>query len=217
MKKGDFIWGALFLAFCVVLVIPSSREAFIAFTETYKLIGGFLKFSVLATMGGMLATRVGTGEWTFPSFFLTRAIIWGFFGMVITMVFSVFATGVANLQATGVLPFEGVSLAFAFFAATLMNVSFGPTFMYAHRITDTYLDMRHEAVKDISLTTIVQRIDTVGFVTFVVMKTIPFFWIPAHTLTFLLPSEYRVLAAAMLSIALGLILTITKKKPSEVA
>jgi hypothetical protein len=49
------------------------------------------------------------------------------------------------------------------------------------------------------------------------MKTIPFFWIPAHTLTFLLPSEYRVLAAAMLSIALGLILTITKKKPSEVA
>ena len=189
MKKGDFIWGALFLAFCVVLVIPSSREAFIAFTDTYKLIGGFLKFSILASMGGMLATRVGTGEWTFSSYFLTRAVIWGLFGMLITMIFTIYATGVVKLQEVGLLPFEGASLAFAFFTATLMNVTFAPTFMYAHRITDTYLDMRHEAVQDITLTKIVQRIDTVGFVTFVVMKTIPIFWIPAHTLTFLLPNR----------------------------
>ncbi|MBK5251987.1 MAG: hypothetical protein JJE29_05070 [Peptostreptococcaceae bacterium] len=53
------------------------------------------------------------------------------------------------------------------------------------------------------------------FVSFVLAKTIPFFWIPAHTLTFLLPGQYRVLAAAMLSIALGLILTLAKIKKTD--
>lgn len=217
MKKGDFIWGGLFLAFCIVLAVPSTREAFVAFTDTYKLIGGFLKFSILATMGELLARRVGTGEWTFPSYFITRGVIWGLLGMLITMIFTVYATGVVKLQAIGLLPFEGVAVSFAFFTATLMNVTFGPTFMYVHRISDTFLDMRHEGVEDLTLTKVVQRIDTAGFVTFVVGKTVPFFWIPVHTLTFLLPSEYRVLSAAMLSIALGLILTVAKKKQSKTA
>lgn len=211
MKKGDFIWGGLFLAFCVILAIPGTREAFIAFTDSYKLIGGFLKFSVLATMGELLARRVGGGEWTFPSYFITRVVIWGLIGMLVTMIFTIFATGVLKLQEIGLLPFAGTSIAFAFFTATLMNATFGPTFMFAHRISDTYLDMRHEGIRELTLGQVVQRIDTAGFVTFVVGKTIPFFWIPAHTLTFMLPSEYRVLSAAMLSIALGLILTIAKK------
>ncbi len=215
MKKGDFIWGGLFLGFCLILAIPSTREAFIAFTDTYKLIGGFLKFSVLATMGELLARRVGTGEWEFPSYFFLRALVWGVLGALITMIFTIYATGVLELQEIGVLPFKGSAFSFAFFTATLMNITFGPTFMYTHRITDTYLDMRHEGVKNISITKVVQRIDTASFVSFVVMKTVPFFWIPAHTLTFLLPGQYRVLAAAMLSIALGLILTVAKKKQSD--
>jgi hypothetical protein len=217
MKKGDFIWGGLFLAFCLVLVFPESRTAFISFTEAHKLIGGFLKFSVLATMGELLAGRVANGKWKFSSFFFVRAIIWGVLGMLITMIFTIYATGVVKLQASGLLPFEGVNLAFAFFTALLMNATFGPTFMYAHRISDTYLDMKYEGVKDLTVTKVVQRIDTASFVTFVVAKTVPFFWVPAHTLTFLLPSEFRVLAAAMLSIALGLILTIAKKKKSASA
>ncbi|MFA9423293.1 MAG: hypothetical protein ACERLG_06930 [Sedimentibacter sp.] len=215
MKKGDFIWGGLFLGFCIMLVVPGIREAFIAFTETHKLIGGFVKFSILATMGELLAIRVGNGEWVFPCYFITRVVIWGFIGMLLTMIFTIYATGVENLQKIGILPFEGMNIAFAFFTAALMNATFGPTFMYAHRISDTYLDMRHKGVKDLSLTKVVQNIDTASFVTFVIVKTIPIFWIPAHTLTFLLPSEYRVLAAAMLSIALGLILTVAKRKKSQ--
>jgi len=43
-------------------------------------------------------------------------------------------------------------------------------------------------------------------------KTIPFFWIPAHTISFLLPAAYRTLFAALLGVALGLILTIAVKK-----
>lgn len=215
MKKGDFIWGALFFGFCAILAIPSTREIFISFTSTYKLLGGFIKFSILASMGELLARRVDTGNWVFPSYFITRAVIWGLLGMLITMIFTIYSAGVIKLQSIGMLPFDGVNLAFAFFTAALMNLTFAPTFMFAHRISDTYLDMRSEKVEDLNLTKVVKRIDTASFVTFVVVKTVPFFWIPAHTLTFLLPSEYRILAAAMLSIALGLILTVAKKKKSN--
>jgi hypothetical protein len=43
-------------------------------------------------------------------------------------------------------------------------------------------------------------------------KTIPFFWYPAHTITFLLPSEQRVLFAALLGIALGVLLALKNGK-----
>jgi hypothetical protein len=62
---------------------------------------------------------------------------------------------------------------------------------------------------------VVDKIDFYGFISFVVLKTIPIFWIPAHTVTFLLPPEYRVLMAAFLSIALGGILAFAKRKPRE--
>jgi hypothetical protein len=40
-----------------------------------------------------------------------------------------------------------------------------------------------------------------------VAPTILWFWIPAHTITFSLPPEYRVLLAAYLGIVLGIILS----------
>ncbi len=212
MKKGDFVWGGLFLAFVTMLVIPSLREAFIGFTSDHALLGGFLKFGVLSSMGELLAVRVGTGKWKFASFFLVRAFIWGLFGVLITMIFTVYASGTTTLLAKGLLPGGDATLAFAFFTSLLMNTTFAPTFMYAHRISDKYLDLKHEGEKDLSLVNVVNHIDTPHFWNFVVKKTVPFFWVPAHTITFLLPSEYRILAAAFLSIALGLILTLSKKK-----
>ncbi|HWJ02684.1 MAG TPA: hypothetical protein VNU93_03325, partial [Verrucomicrobiae bacterium] len=64
----------------------------------------------------------------------------------------------------------------------------------------------------VKLADVVNHIDWHGFISFVVLKTIPFFWIPAHTITFMLPTEYRVLTAAFLSIALGGILAFAKKQ-----
>lgn len=217
MKKGDLIWGALFLAFCSIFVFKGSREAFIAATSAYPLIGGFLKFGILASMGELLAVRVGSGEWKFASFFVLRGVIWGLFGALITMIFTVYSTGVTALLAKGMLPGGESTLAFAFFTSFLMNTTFAPTFMYAHRISDMYLDLKAAGETDLSLGNVVENIDTVTFWTFVVKKTVPFFWVPAHTLTFLLPGEYRVVAAAMLSIALGLLLTIAKRKQTATA
>ena len=40
----------------------------------------------------------------------------------------------------------------------------------------------------------------------VLFRSLLFFWVPAHTVTFLLPPAFRVLFAALLGAVLGLIL-----------
>ncbi|MDE6112603.1 MAG: hypothetical protein K2G46_04230, partial [Bacteroidales bacterium] len=47
---------------------------------------------------------------------------------------------------------------------------------------------------------------------FVFKKTIPLFWIPAHTVTFLLPPQWQVLFAALLGVVLGILLAIAANK-----
>ena len=54
-------------------------------------------------------------------------------------------------------------------------------------------------------------VDWTKFVSFTLFKTVPLFWIPAHTVTFLLPQEYQVMMAASLSVALGIILNLGKR------
>ncbi|RDY27885.1 hypothetical protein CHL78_007735 [Romboutsia weinsteinii] len=215
MKKGDLIWGSIILIMAILLLIENTRDVFILFTESNKLIGGFIKFGVLSTMGEMLAGRITTGKWRFSSFFFIRAIIWGLLGVVITLMFSIFDAGVAKSLSSGLLPGANSKLTFAFLTSAIMNLTFAPTFMFTHKVTDTYLDLKYEKVKNINISIITDRIDLSNFLSFVVGKTIPLFWIPAHTITFLIPGEYRVLFAAILSIALGVLLALGKKSKTS--
>jgi hypothetical protein len=211
MRKGDFLWLLVLLAIAAFLVVPVTQDMFVASTKAHPYLIGFAKFFVLATMGELLALRIVTGGWVLPRALLQRAIIWGFLGMTIVLIFDVFAGGVMGALRKGLLPGADSRLAFAFFVSTIMNLTFAPAMMLTHRMTDTYLDLKYEG-KETAVADIVARIDWQGFVSFVLLKTIPCFWIPAHTITFLLPPEYRVLAAALLSIALGAILAFAKKK-----
>ncbi len=211
MRKGDFLWGLALAAVAAFLLAPATHGLFVAWTAAHPYLIGFAKFAVLATMGELLALRIVTGEWAAPKGLLQRAVIWGLLGVVIVLIFEIFAGGVMGALKKGLLPGADSKLAFAFFVSTIMNLTFAPTMMLTHRMTDTWLDLKYEG-KAAGIADIVARIDWKGFVAFVLLKTVPFFWIPAHTITFLLPPEYRVLMAAMLSIALGAILAFAKKK-----
>ena len=213
MKKGDFLWGIALLVWIVILILPTSRVTFMNFTSNYPYIGGFIKFSILATMGDMLGVRVSKGEWIKPKGFIYKAFIWGIIGMMVTLVFSVFMEGTAAAQASGRLPFKGSSLAQAFLGSTIMNLTFGPMMMAFHRFTEMYIDIKHDRKgESITLKELIEKNDWNSLVEFSWLKTCPFFWIPAHTIVFLLPSEYRVIVSAFLSIALGLLLAISKKE-----
>lgn len=211
MKRGDFIWIAAFLAICAFLLVPQTNVIFGQMTKASPYLMGFIKFAILATMGELLAIRIVRGDYHKPAGLIWRMIIWGGIGMLITLMFNVFAGGVITAMDKGYLPFKGNNLAFAFFTSTIMNCFFAPTFMALHKYTDTMLDMRAENSGVVTIKGITERIDWYQFVSFVILKTIPFFWIPAHTITFMLAPEYRVLVAAFLSIALGMILSFAKK------
>lgn len=213
MKKGDFIWGGILLAFLAFVIYPTTHVIFVDATTSHPYIGGFLKFALLSTMGEMLVGRLSTGKWAKAPGFVWRVIIWGLLGIVITLIFQVYAGGVNHAFSAGYLVGKDNPVVVAFMISAIMNLTFAPTMMAFHRYTDMYLDLRYgEGVQKPEVKQIVERIDWTGFVSFVLLKTVPFFWIPAHTITFLLPAEYRVLVAALLSIALGLLLTMAKRK-----
>ncbi|MEN6567096.1 MAG: hypothetical protein ABFC57_12425 [Veillonellales bacterium] len=223
MRRGDFLWLIALCAVSSIMVVPATHQVFISVTKEHPYIMGFGKFAVLATMGELLAIRIAMGEWKRPAGVTYRSIVWGLIGVLIVLMFEVFSGGVEGAISKGLL-WSGTDVSSgkiwaAFWISAIMNLAFGPAFMTLHRITDTYIDLicgENIPAGTVNLSDVIARIDWQGLVSFVVLKTIPFFWIPAHTITFLLPPEYRVLMAAYLSIALGAILAYGKRKKSKV-
>lgn len=216
MRKGDLAWLLALASVAGLLIVPVTHRAFVGLTASHPYLIGFAKFFVLATLGELAARRIASGAWSAPPALLARACVWGGLGVAIVLVFEIFASGIAAAMTRRLLPWDGSRLAFAFFVSATMNLTFGPAMMLFHRATDTLLDLRHERGAGTDLHEVVATIDWQGFVSFVLLKTIPFFWIPAHTVTFLLPPAYRVLAAAMLSIALGAILAFARRRPEAI-
>lgn len=177
---------------------------------------GFLKFAILATMritGDPLIIRTMEKDCRHVS----ESNCLGIVGMLVVLMFEIYLNGVAEAVKKQLLYVgDGAvkPVLTAFFISAIMNLTFRPVFMAAHRMTDLYIDRKSRG-GSADWTTIVENIDWQGFVKFVVAKTVPFFWIPAHTVVFLLPPEYRVLVAAYLSIALGAILAYARRRKSE--
>jgi len=217
MKKGDFVWIFILMIWIVVLAVPSSRTVFFEASETHPYFAGFVKFAILATMGDLLGKRLHQKNWMIPRGVLIKAVVWGIIGMMITLMFSVYMGGVASAQASGRLPWNGSVAAQAVFGSIIMNVTFGPMMMTFHRFTNMLIDAKVEKKgSHISLSELVDKNDWHSLVEFAWVKTCIFFWIPVHTLVFLIPGQYRVLVSAFLSIVLGLLLAASKTGKNSV-
>lgn len=213
LKKGDLIWSAILIFIISFLVLSNFRELFKEMTRAYPYIMGFIKFAILATMGELLVLRLVNGRWKIVNGIFYKVIIWGFLGIGITLIFELFNSGVAVAEKKGMLPGNADGFTLAFLTSLLMNITFAPTMMAFHRITNTYIDLIYQKKNDqLNIRYVVNSIDWGEFVSFVVLKTIPLFWIPVHTIVFLLPNVYRVISAAFLSMALGVLLTFAGKK-----
>ena len=212
MKKGDIIWSSVIILIVLFLLIPTTRGIFKDLTAAHPYLMGFIKFSILATMGELLSLRIVKKDWQKPTGLFYRMIVWGFLGMAIVLVFDLFNSGVDAAQSKGLLPGESSTFLLAFFTSALMNIIFAPTMMAFHRITDTYIEKKSISNNKLNLEKVVSSINWGDFVTFVILKTIPLFWIPAHTIVFLLPDVYRIITAAFLSMALGAILAFASSR-----
>lgn len=223
MKKSDCLWISILISLSLIVIIDHTRSVFEQATTSYPYLMGFMKTSILASLGERLVKRIKTGSYFGDKGVFLKFMIWGFLGMIFVLVFKLFSSGVISAQQANLLPMIRKtsfvsSLLTAFMISLLMNLFFAPTFMLFHRVTDTYIELGHGNIKQIrqvSIKTVINHIDFHYFLDFVIFKTIPLFWIPAHTITFLLPETYRVLMAAFLSVILGFILSMNKYKTTQ--
>jgi hypothetical protein len=223
MKTKDLAFAGLILLLFVPFGFSESLlDAYQIANKEHGMLMSFLKFAILATTGEALGLRIKTGEYWYKGFgLLPRAIVWGFLGLTIKLAFVVFTKGTigflaylgfADAPEAFVGPFTGLKIFVAFSISTCMNLIYAPIMMTLHKITDTHILANGGTVssllKPINFGGILSKIDWNIQWNFVFKKTIPFFWIPAHTITFLLPEEYQILFAALLGIALGVILAL---------
>ncbi len=214
MKYTDIL-ALLFTA--VVVGIFLYNPSYSTYTELYEIYPAalsFLKFAVLATFGEMLVARLRRGLYLPPAFGLVpKAMVWGVLGVFIWIAFGIFSHGVTGMFFSGLSsPGVGMQILNAFAISFFMNIFFAPIMMMTHHITDMHIE-EHEGrfpITRFALLPLLTKIDWVRIWGFVYKKTIPFFWIPAHTVTFLLPEELRVLFAVLLSVVLGLLLTLKR-------
>ncbi len=205
------VWLGLLAAVVVVLSHPASREVFTAWTVAHPYLMGFAKIALLGTMGELLGGRIVTGRWRLAGIRLhQRVLVWGFLGVLFTVVFPLFSFGVDGLLVAGLVPGGGSSVAAAFWKSFFMNMIFAFPMMVFHRITDTLIE-RGQLSAVWPLVDVWESIDWRNMLHVVGFACL-WFWIPAHTFTFMLPPEFRVVCAALLAVVLGAILGFAKKR-----
>ena len=223
MKRKDlllfFFLLAIFLPFAI---FPDLFSSYKSFNHQHGIIMSFVKFGILATLGELIGQRIRTGNYFTKGFgVMPRILVWGFIGITIHMAFIIFSAGTPVLiehfglqNATAAFngPLNLTKVGVAFLTSTAMNVVYAPVMMTFHKITDTHILANGGILagffRPIQFEKILLNLNWDVQWNFVFKKTIPFFWIPAHTITFLLPPDFRVLFAALLGIVLGLILAI---------
>jgi len=221
--KSDLLFILVILAIFLPFILSS--EAFnwyLVTNRAHPMLLAFVKFAILATIGEMIGVRIKNGQYIPQGFgIIPRAVIWGLFGVWIAAAMKIFAIGTpAFVEGLGVDALsaamkEGFTLKKlfgAFCISAAMNICYAPVFMSVHKVTDAHISSHNGKLKalftPIKFGHLLSNLNWKVQWNFVFKKTIPLFWIPAHTFTFSLPADYQVLTAALLSIALGLILSI---------
>ena len=232
LKRADYyLIAILLLLFLPFLLSHQLLEVYKQFNHDHGLITSFIKFAVLATLGEVLGIRIRTGHYIQKGIgIIPKMFVWGFIGVTVKISFIIFTTGTsafleyvgiqnASQVLSGKMSPEKVFVSFC--TSVFMNIIYAPVMMTFHKITDMHIMCHHGSLKalvcPINFRKIFVNLNWSVQWNFVFKKTIPFFWIPAHTITFLLNPDYQVLFAAFLGVMLGVILAVADMmdKPYE--
>jgi hypothetical protein len=228
MKKSDFfVMMAVVILLLPFFLFPAVLNFYRAFNADHAYIASFIKFAILATFGESIGLRIRKGVYSEPGFgFLPRALVWGVIGIWIKMAFVIFGEGAPMMMKTLGVHFpvdnpadllrEGAFSWYKMLAALsvgfTINIFFAPVFMTFHKLTDLHIIKTGGTLKGfftpIPIGSYLQTMDWKTMWDFVLKKTLIFFWIPAQTLNFMLPEEWRILVAAFLSVVLGILLSV---------
>lgn len=166
---------------------------------SHPFLSAAIQFGLLGTLGEMVAASLKHRRPVLPCTPLQlgfKVIAWALLGLVIKAGFVGMKGFTRALMDHHLLPSILASgFGWALTLSTLTNVFFGPQMMLFHRLEDNLILGR-------------QGFD--GMMP--AIRTLGWFWIPAHTLTFSLPAEFQLGLAALWSLALGIILGLTASR-----
>ena len=175
-------------------------NVYISLVQAHPILTAMAQFALLGTMGELVSKWLVSRRFFLPftpGVSLLKALGWAALAVCIKYAFVGFVAFTDGLVVHGFLPEPGV-VGRAFLISAFMNLQFGPFLVICHRLIDNAIEGR----------TNWGGLDKA-------FLSLLWFWIPAHTVTFLLPPDFRIGLAAVWSLALGLILGFySAKKPA---
>ncbi|PLX19052.1 MAG: hypothetical protein C0601_02880 [Candidatus Muiribacterium halophilum] len=176
-------------------------EKYIYLVKNYPLLSAFCQFAILGTFGELLAICINKKKLVFSwslSKLIMKMLAWGILGIVIKYGFKGMKGFVSALIIAGYIP-DMSGIVHSFYISFFTNLFFGPQMMLFHRIEDNLIDGNIRPSKW----------DFSGMMKSI--KTLAWFWVPAHTITFILPVDFQIGLAAIWGVVLGIILGGGKK------
>jgi len=172
-------------------------SSFEYYVKTYPIWSAFVEFAVLGTLGELVTLKM-TGALKKLSViqYLLKVLSWGFLGIIIKYGFFGYKSMINAFVEHGYFPHFLFSFAVlkGFTISVIVNLFFGPQMMFIHRIMDNLIERKWEF----------RGMDKAVY-------TLVWFWIPAHTITFILPQHLQITLAAVWSIVLGIVMGFSKK------
>lgn len=174
-------------------------QEYTAWVGANPLTSAAIQFAILGTLGELVSVWIRRKQLTMPftiQQFLLKTVGWALLGWIIKYGFTGMKGFTHALVDHRLIPAgfgEGMGGALALSVFT--NLLFGPQMMAFHRWTDNLI-MRQKGFSGIEKA----------------WRTLIWFWIPAHTVTFSLPKDYQIGLAACWSVALGVIMGLSASR-----
>ena len=166
-------------------------NSYVELVKAYPIYSAMIQFAVLGTFGDIISKWMQQGNVFMPykvSILFLKMLEWAFLAITIKYAFVGFHGFVDSLVSHQLVPELGL-FGTAFTVSVTMNLQFGLLLVILHRFLDNLIAQQNNWI----------NIDK-G------MWSLIWFWIPAHTITFMLDKPYQIGLAAIWSVVLGFIL-----------
>ena len=172
-------------------------EWYVELVIAHPILMAMAQFAILGTFGDIVSKWIISKKVFLPfsiGVLMLKMCEWAILAICIKYAFVGFNGFVDALVQHKMLPEMG-KVVRAFALSSSMNLQFGPFLVIGHRLLDNLIAREKNWA----------NIDK-G------LMSLLWFWIPAHTITFILPKHYQIGLAAVWSVVLGIILGFYNKK-----
>jgi len=180
-------------------------ETYKSLVDAHPIIMAIIQFAILGTLGEIISKWIINKKLSMPfsiALTLWKMVVWSILAVCIKYAFVGYPGYVDNLIESKYHLLPQIfaantdhTLPRAFAISATMNLQFGMLLILFHRFLDN-LVIKVKNWKGIDKA----------------IYSLLWFWIPAHTVTFILPENYRIGLAALWSVVLGLILGFFNRK-----